>query len=162
MTKLIRSLLTVSIFLLGCFIESEAANLRVKTGESHRFRELLNVHESPISWISVGGKKYNYVKGDDPCYLEIPGRDMILFITSNESDNVFFYHFVSLKTGKEITMPAHWAALYLDLGSQRAKEEQPTFELIDGPKIVILVRGKNHWTRYRFDLDAKTSVEESR
>ena len=78
--------------------------LKVKTGETHQWREFLNVHESPISWLSVGGKKYMYAMGMDPCYLNIPGRDQILFITSNERQTEYIYHFVSLKDGRNIAM----------------------------------------------------------
>lgn len=134
--------------------------LRVKTGESHRLSELWHIHDSPTYWISVGGQKYMNVKGMDPCYLKIPGREQILFITSNERETEFTYHFVSLEDGKDITMTVHDTGLYDCFGYDDPKH-QPSFELIDGSKIVIVVRRPDFSRRYRFDLQARTAVEET-
>ena len=99
-----------------------------------------------------------YVKGDDPRYLAIPGRDDILFITSNEPETEFIYHFVSLKDGKEIAITVHYTSLWLGFGSPAETKGQISFEAVDGRRIVILWKLTDGWYRYSFDLDKKTAV----
>ena len=73
------SLVTL-LFVPGCYSKP----LRVKYGESHSISELIHVHDSPVTWLSVGAKKYKYVMGDEPYYINVPGRADIFFITSNQ------------------------------------------------------------------------------
>lgn len=150
-------LLPISLALLSSGLALGAPLLRVKTGESHQLSELMHVHSSPISWLSVGGKKYMYAKGDG--YLNIPGRDQVLFITSNDRETEYTYHFVSLKDGSDISITVHDTGLFLSFGCTDPKQ-QASFELVEGPKIVIVMRYPDFARRYRFDLRAKTATEE--
>ena len=146
------SLVTL-LFVPGCYSKP----LRVKYGESHSISELIHVHDSPVTWLSVGAKKYKYVMGDEPYYINVPGRADIFFITSNQRQTEFVYHFVSLDDGKEVSISTDYTTLWMALGSDPTSGKI-SFEVVDGPRITIVDRDKDRWWRYRFDLEKKTVV----
>ena len=139
-----------------------AAPVKVSFGYSHPLREWFNVHESPVPWVSVAGKKYPYVMGDEPFYVKLPDRESILFITTNQTETTVVYHFVSLKNGEDIAIKAHDTYLYSGIGSSDStRGHLISFEAIDGPKIVIVNRWRDRWWRYSFDLEKLTVVDTS-
>lgn len=121
-------------------------------------RELTHVHDSPVMWISIGAKKYDYVMGGEPYYVQIPGRSEILFITSNQLQSEFVYHFVSLEDGKEVAITTHYTTLWMDLSPASGKGKI-TFETIDGSHITIVSHWEKQSSRYQFDLDRKIVTE---
>ena len=155
-TKFMLALTTVATLL--CSTSCQSKPLRVKYGESHSLRELTHVHESPVTWISVGPKKYDNVMGGEPYYVQIPGRSEILFITSNPLQSEFVYHFVSLETGKEVAIATQYTSLWMHLSPASGKGKV-TFESMDGPHIAIVSHWEKQWSRYQFDLDRKTVTE---
>jgi hypothetical protein len=136
-----------------------AKSLKIKYGESHHFRELLNVHESPTPWISVGSKRYDNVMGASPPYLEIPGRNAILFITADSSQSNYIYHFVSLEDGNETVIGTRDDSLHLFLN----RKTEIKFESVESDRIVVysttLPGFDTKWRRYVFDLTKKTAKE---
>lgn len=150
------ALLVALLFVPGCYSKP----LRVKYGESHSISELLHVHDSPITWLSIGAKKYEYVMGDEPYYINVPSRSDIFFITSNKLQTEFVYHFVSLDDGREIAITVHHTILWFGLEAQSPTRGQISFEKVDGPKVVIVRKLDDHWWRYSFDLGKKTVVDE--
>lgn len=152
---IVPSLLSTLLFVPGCYSKP----LRVKYGESHSISELLHVHDSPVTWLSVGAKKYEYIMGNEPYYVKVPGRTDIFFITSNQRQSEFVYHFVSLEDGNEVSIPTDYTTLWIAIGSTAPTSGHISFEIVDGPKIVILRKREGYWRRYSFDLEKKMVAE---
>ena len=160
-----RTALSLAFLLIGQVCHAKL--LEVKSGYSYPPRVWLTLfHESPIPWLSVGGKKYLYAMGSVPYSLKVPvtGRNMIFFITSDQSQGEFVYHFVSLDDGKDIAIKVR--NTYLDIGlSASSSRGVVSFELVDWPKIVILAKREPGpgweaaWWRYSFDLEKLTVVD---
>ena len=135
--------------------ENNKRELPVKSGSSHTLKEFLSVHESPIDWLSVGNKKYNYVMGSEPYYVRLPDRDWILFITSNELQDRFLYHFVSLRDGSEISIPVKSTEMFQGIGNVTLRNCHLSFESISETQIIVLYQLPDRWYRYHFDLKQK-------
>src|SRR3989442_1751252 len=99
-----KHLLGMAAFVVCLGSSLRGADLRVTTGTHYGLRYLLNVHESPVNWLRVGGKKYDSVKGDSPFHLKIPEWNAIFFVATVEYYHDFA-HFVFLKDGKDLSTP---------------------------------------------------------
>ena len=145
------------LFQLG-YPRAFAESLEVNFGESHTLFEFLNVHASPVRWISIGGKRYKYVMGRKEPYLKIPGSNRVLFITSNSGQTSYGYHFVSVDDGQDVSIPAQQDSLHLFINRAEIK-----IEAVEKDRIVVyctkLFDSETSWRRYTFDLGGKTATE---
>ena len=137
-----------------------ASDLRVSYGTHYGLRWLLNVHESPVNWISVGGKKYDAAKGDAPFHLKIPEWNTIFFvITVNNYDE--FAHFVSLKDGKDISMPVDYRFDSYRLGAQKKEGRYVSIDGVNGRKVLVSCHNYDgRISHFTFDLEARSWQEE--
>ena len=112
--------------------------------------------------ITVFGKTYKGVRGWQPFYLEIPGTNLILFVTGpdhNGSGNAVV-HLINLKTKDE----KHFRAYDSHIGSNihpKEKQTEQNFEKIENvTNNTVVISAGFLDRRYRYYLDlAKPSFE---
>ncbi len=106
------------------------------------------------SVINVCGHSYSHVRGAGPCYLEIPGKNTILFVTGGEGSAVV--HLVDMDTRKE----RHFRAYDSNIGkcirpsTEAGKREYERVESAAGDTIVISALALNK-SRYKYFIDLK-------
>ncbi len=120
----------------------------------------LNVHASHDEmWLEAFGKTYKDVRGLDPYYLEIPGKDSILFVTGRTyDDGQATVHILNLKTQKEIHLPAFDSSIGRNIGGTQSSGGWEKIESVKGDKIVISAQFMNRHYLYYLDL-AKPEFE---
>ena len=111
----------------------------------------VNVHASHDEmWLVALGKTYKEVRGQVPFYLEIPGKDSILFVTGRTYDNgQATVHVLNCKTGKEINFPAYDSNIGANISSGGAEK----IEAVNGEKIIISAKVLDRRYRYYLDLE---------
>jgi len=110
----------------------------------------LNVHASHDEmWLVAFGKTYKEVRGQAPFYLEIPGKDSIVFVTGRSYDNgQATVHVLNYKTGKAISFPAYDSNIGNCISSSGAER----IESVSGDKVIISARFLDRHYRYYIDL----------
>jgi hypothetical protein len=150
---------TVAVILSTSLI---GADLKVTTGTHYGLRWLLNVHESPVSWIRVGGKKYDAVQGDSPFYLKIPEWNAIFFVATVE----YYYefaHFVFLKDGKDVSTPVPDGFDSYDLGAPKNAKRYVSIDGVQQRRVFISCYDYDGSGRhFVFDLDTVSWTEKER
>src|ERR1051326_8650553 len=63
----------------------------------------LNFHGDEITFLIVRNKRFENIRGDGPCYLNVPQLDSILFVTENAHDKPTI-HLFNLTTKKDIKL----------------------------------------------------------
>ena len=102
---------------------------------------------------------FENVKGSEPYYLSIPHRDFIFFVTSDERQIQYIYHFVSVKSGQEIRIQVPHTDLGAGIGNEKDAHHYDWIEKTEWPKVVIASRLLSDVKIYEFDLDHQTVVE---
>ena len=117
-----------------------------------------NVHASHDEmWLVTFGKTYKEVRGQAPFYLEIPGKDSILFVTGRTYDNgQATVHVLNYKTGKEINFPANDSSIGQNISTGGAEK----IESVDGDKVVISAKFLDRRYLYHLDLQKSEFVKE--
>jgi hypothetical protein len=82
----------------------------ITAGKRTTFWSLLNVHESPITFLEIHGKLFENVRGVSPYFLAIPNSRLIFFVTSSHGEKTRF-HIANLDTW-EITVIEGGASLF--------------------------------------------------
>src|ERR1035441_6195638 len=106
------------------------------------------------SVINVCGHSYSHVRGAGPCYLEIPGKNTIMFVTGGEGSAVV--HLVDMDTRKE----RHSRAYDSNIGNsirpstEAGKRECERVESAAGDTVVISALALNK-SRYKYFIDLK-------
>jgi hypothetical protein len=111
---------------------------------------LMNVHASAF------GETCEDVRGQAPFYLEIPGKDSILFVTGRTYDNgQATVHVLNYKTRQEISFPAYDSQIGANIVSAAKANDQrfEKVESIDGDKLVIAAGFLDRRFRYFIDLN---------
>ena len=96
-----------SLLLFGAFswLVSCGTNISTKPGvvvrEERTIESLVSAHTSPRIVFSVRGKRFEDVQGFSPYYIEVPGRNAIVFVTekarlNNQEFNGTEVHFFDL------------------------------------------------------------------
>jgi hypothetical protein len=111
----------------------------------------LNVHAGHGEmWLVAFGQTYKEVRGQAPFYLEIPGKDSILFVTGRTFDNgQATVHVLNYKTGKEIHFPAYDSRIGGNISTGGAEK----IESVNGRKVVISATELDRQFRYYLDLE---------
>jgi hypothetical protein len=109
----------------------------------------LNVHASHDEmWLEAFGKTYKELRGQAPFYLEIPGKDSILFVTGKTyDDGQAIVHVLNVKSGREFNFPAHDSRI----GSYISSDDTERIESVNGEKVIITAKVLDR--RYRYFLD---------
>ena len=101
-------------------------------------------------WLVAFEKTYKEVRGQAPFYLEIPGKNAILFVTGRTYDNgQATVHVLNYKTGKEINFPAYDSNIGANISSGGAEQ----IETVNGEKVIISAKFLNRRYRYYLDLE---------
>lgn len=103
-------------------------------------------------WLVAFGQTYKEVRGQVPFYLEIPGKDSILFVTGRDfNDGQATVHVLNYKTAKEIHFPAHDSSIGSNISFKYRSEN---IQSINGGKVVIgATTFLDRQYRYYLDLD---------
>ena len=109
----------------------------------------LNVHASHDEmWLVAFGNTYKDVRGVAPFYLEIPGKDLILFVTGRSYDNgQAIVHLINSKSKTEVHFPAYDS----NVGKNIGRGEK--IISMEGDKIITGYRETDR--DFRFFLDLK-------
>jgi len=104
----------------------------------HSAINYFNVHWSKdTAVLTIWGREFKDVRGREPCYLKIPGRQMILFVTGRNFDGgQAVVHLADISTRKIIDIPAYDSGI----GSSIGEPKEGWFERIskvDGDQIVV-------------------------
>ena len=117
---------------------------------------ILNVHASKDTiTITVFGKNYEDVRGNPPYYLEIPGKDSILFVTGYTFDNgQATVHIVNLSTKQETNFPAYDSSIGEGICTTNSQTADwfEKIESINGDKLQISAAMTNRRLHYYLDL----------
>ncbi len=119
---------------------------------------VLNVHASKDTTVmTLFGKTYEEVRGAEPFYLEIPGRDSILFVTGREYDNgQATVHIVNVTTKQEVHFPAFDSSIGENICATNKEKEFGGFERVEslnGDKLIINACSRTGISHYRYFLD---------
>jgi hypothetical protein len=125
---------------------------------------ILNVHASHDEmWLEAFGKTYKDVRGLPPFYLEISGKNSILFVTGRTyDDGQATVHILNYKTHKEIHFPAYDSDIGRNIGGTPSSGGSEKIESVNGDKIEVSAQldfdhTRSH-IRYYLDL-AKPEFE---
>ena len=112
---------------------------------------LVNVHASHDEmWLVAFGKTYKEVRGQAPFYLEIPGKNSILFVTGRtHDDGQATVHVLNYRTGKEINFPAYDSSI----GSNISSGGTEKVVSVNGQKVIISAEFLDRRYRYYLDLE---------
>src|SRR2546427_11930603 len=97
----------------------------------------------------ASGKTYKEVRGQAPFYLDVPGKDAILFVTGRTYDNgQATVHVLNYKTAKVSSFSAYDSSIGKGISSNGTER----IESINGEKVVIPARFLDRQYRYYLDL----------
>lgn len=119
----------------------------------HATVHLLNVHGSTHTEIlTIWGRDFKDVRGRKPCYLRIPERDMILFVTGRTYDGgQATVHLAEIQTKKIISFPAYDSHIGAEIGEQSSEWYERVLKL-DGDLLVIEAASGGRKYQYYIDL----------
>jgi len=142
--------------LSSCSHETNVAYQDKKVKVLHKEEiNYLSVHSSHDEmWLVAFGKTYKKVRGQAPFYLEIPGKDSILFVTGREfNDGQATVHFLNYKTGKEIHFPAYDSHIGSNISAKKTPNQSEKIQSVKGGKVVIGATFLDRQYRYYLDLE---------
>ncbi len=145
---------TVFLYLMG----RQSGVSGVQWGSSPRLVQLINVHESSTTWLSINGKKYDNVIGSSPYHIEIPQIGAVFFVTSNQGQTQYVYHFVTLKDGREIAITTKHTYIGLGIGTRNTSPIHTSLVSAKWPKIELAHHVESAVTKFEFDLDKQTVI----
>ena len=129
----------------------------------------LNLHSSRV-WkdITVFGQKYSEVRGFEPYYLEIPGRNSILFVTgsspvvtgTNAPSGQATVHMVDLATHQEVHFPAFDSSIGVNFGQLPGQADAKIAQVLTGDFLSITLNLANLRAQYVIDLRRLVFVRE--
>ena len=92
-------------------------NHGIRFGQDLGISRLIHFHQGARNWLSINGKKFDNVKGQEPFYLDINPTGFIFFVTSDLRDRQYVYHFVHIKDEKRsIEIPVDYTFLGSGVG----------------------------------------------
>jgi hypothetical protein len=126
---------------------------KVKASEKNT-ANFANVHASHDEmWLEAFGKTYKGVRGIAPFYLEIPGKDSILFVTGRTyDDRQATVYVLNHKTKKEIHFPAFDSRIGEEIGQAEGSGCSEKITSVNGEKVVIGAQLLNQRYSYYSDL----------
>jgi hypothetical protein len=149
-------LLGVLIVLLVSLQKSNS----IRYGVDLQWKQIMNVHESPVTWLQVKGKKYSFVKGQKPFHLASSDGKWIFFVTTDRLQKQFKYHFLLLREDREFVIPVDFTYLGNGIGTASNYYRHDWIHSVAWPNVVIASRLDTNATYYTFDL-SKLSVHEA-
>ena len=115
------------------------------------------------SVLNVCGHSYSHVRGAGPCYLEIPGKNTIMFVTGGEGSAVV--HLVDMDTRKERHFRAYDSGIGNSIrpSTEAGEREYERVESAVGDTVVIAALALNKSRRKCFiDLKQPRFIREER
>jgi hypothetical protein len=129
----------------------------ISVGTSTDWRGLLNVHASPVRWISVSGIRIRHVRGAPPYYMMVPGTDFVFFMTENPYDHITVAHFFDQKSRDDVAITeGDMTGLTLDVGGTGQPGSPCWIEHVDLPRIQVMTESEGYRNRFDFDVRRKT------
>jgi hypothetical protein len=122
--------------------------------------QYLNVHASTDTEVlTIWGKDYLEVRGLNPCYLKIPGRPEILFVTGREYDNgQATVHLANTVSRRINDFPAYDSHIGADIG--RTGSEFERVRKIEGEMLTIEAASTSMRHLYVIDLSGPRFIRE--
>jgi hypothetical protein len=127
----------------------------------HSTVQLLNVHASTDTEVlTIWGRSFANVRGRDPCYLRIPGRPLILFVTGRDYDGgQAIVHLANISTHEISDFPAHDSRIGSNIGPEQNNWVERV-ESVSGGTLVIEAAFSDRRYRYWIDLDKPRFLRE--
>ena len=122
---------------------------------------LLNVHSSKDTEVlKIWERTYDDVRGRNPCYLRIPGRPMIIFVTGKDWDNgQATVHLANIDTKEIHSFPAYDSHIGSNIGEPRTDYFEKVLS-VDGDTLVIEAGFLDRRSRYTVDLSRHLFIRE--
>jgi hypothetical protein len=119
----------------------------------HSTIQYLNVHGgTDTEVLTMWGRTFKNVRGLDPCYLEIPNRHMVLFVTGRTyNGGQAVVHLADTATRRIRDFPAHDSKIGYNIGPDKTNGVERVFSL-DGDKLIIEARFLDERSKYFIDL----------
>ena len=128
----------------------------------HDTLNLVNVHASSGYFeIQVLGKSFDYVRGWKPFYLQIPGKNWILFVTESGPENrrLATVHLADFDRKVINDIPAFDSSIGQNIRIPEPKIFE-TVEHFDGRNLVVLTEFLDRRLLYYIDLEMGKFVKE--
>ncbi len=115
--------------------------------------QFLNVHaSSDTEVLTIWGRDFKDVRGRNPCYLRIPGRSMILFVTGRDFDGgQAIVHLANTSTKQIVNFPAYDSHIGSEIGEPKPNCYERVAK-IDGDRLVIEATSTSRHFEYFIDL----------
>jgi len=123
--------------------------------------QFLNVHGSTDTEVlTIWGREFKDVRGRNPCYLQIPGRPLILFVTGRDFDGgQATVHLADLTTKKIVDFPAYDSHVGSEIGEPKPNWYERVAK-VDGDQLVIEAAFSDRRFVYFIDLSKPRFVRE--
>jgi hypothetical protein len=150
------------LLIVGC---STAAPLRYRddlvTVTDKNTVHYLNIESSTSDEIlTLWGREYHHVRGANPCYLRLPGRPEILFVTGRTWDNgQAMVHLANTETHRVAEFPAYDSNIGRNIGPETAKQGERVSK-IEGNSLIIVSHDSQGYYVYLIDLARPAFIEE--
>jgi hypothetical protein len=135
------------------------AKVRVSGGELYYFPW----PSTGAEWthIRVFGRIYSNPRGSGPCYLEIPQKNAMLFVTGNYGYTIV--HLVDLTTHKERHFPAYDSLIGADIRDpEENTEAYEKVESVTGDILVISAGDTSFHSKHFIDFKEPRFIREER
>lgn len=122
---------------------------------------LLNVHSSSDNEVLIiWGKRFNDVRGRNPCYLRIPGKPLILFVTGRTWDHgQAVVHLANTESHAILDFPAYDSSIGRCIGDPESNYFEKV-ESVNGDELVIVSGFNDRRFRYVINLKHPSFVRE--
>jgi hypothetical protein len=111
--------------------------------------------------IRVFGRSYSNPRGSGLCYLEIPEKNALLFVTGQQGSAIV--HLVDLTTHKERHFPAYDSVIGHEIGQHEDKASSyERVESVAGDVVVISAAGYHTRSKYFIDWKEPKFIREER
>jgi len=124
--------------------------------------QYLNVHDSKdVEVLSLWNHDYLNVRGNNPCYLRLPGRTLILFVTGLDFDGgQAIVHLADTSTRQVEEFPAYDSHIGSCIGGAESNQSERIVSL-DGNLLTIEATLSDRHFTYLIDLSGPRFVRES-
>jgi len=125
----------------------------------HLSIQILNVHGSTSkSVLTIWGRTFDEVRGQDPYYLQLPGRPIVLFVTGRDfDDGQATVHLANTLTHEIRSFPAYDSHIGSNIGM---KYEFERVTSLTDDILVIEANLSDRKYRYRIDLREPRFIRE--
>lgn len=113
----------------------------------------INVHaSSDTEVLTIWGREFKDVRGRSPCYLRIPGRPMILFVTGRDFDNgQATVHLADTSSRRVVDFSAHDSRIGSNIGPPGTNWYERVAS-VQGQQLAVEAAESNCHYKYSIDL----------